>query len=405
MSKFKTIINGKNCEDYLECPICQCVFTDPRHFFPCLHTFCCECLVRNIETCIENPYYEITCPLSRTASEKTVSFFIGRPRAKWLEAFPKNRNISDVLELLKREDEYCCIHPNRLVELICVDDSALCCSECLLRKHRRCGIVERIEDYTPTYLEKTREEQLYFENGTEADITSAKTLFDANNLMLNRLKGFEKQLQDVIKNFERIQYDIFLKISSLKQHYKKDIETLKKKVNESASLLTLLQCQSDIKSSRKDFGDLLADIRRIDGRVTEIVPDVNLLQEELENLKMSLIKDLDTKSNNSYTCTDDETRERSGGNSSDVSEIKPCRELNSARFRSFGVLGFPGMNKDYKEFFGGDEDDGRAKSACKTQNRNKRDKEKPRMLHRRTTTEYNRRPRPPEYTSIELLIL
>ena len=60
MAKASTLARNID-KNFLECGICFNQFKDPRGL-PCLHAFCCQCLIDWSESCTED---SVTCPLCK----------------------------------------------------------------------------------------------------------------------------------------------------------------------------------------------------------------------------------------------------------------------------------------------------------------------------------------------------
>ncbi|XP_060599287.1 uncharacterized protein LOC132752898 [Ruditapes philippinarum] len=284
--------------------------------------------------------------MCKTPSDKSVSYFIDLPKSKWLEAFPKNRDIVDLLDLLHKEDDVCSLHENRLFEFFCVIHNVLCCSLCLYHTHRLCKGVARIEEYKETCLEKTKTEVQCFQDDIFSKILHVSEQYDINNGMLRRLKDFEKHLKDVIGHVERTQYDIFLKIQTLKKRNKTDIKALEQKIKQSTNISCLLKIQNEIKDTTEEINCIKDEISAIDNGIADIFPGVVDLTEHLKRIHVSLVEDFKAKERDSQTKfeTAKEAATNAESNAQRLDDaIKPNRNLHPARSRENGTLAFPAI--------------------------------------------------------------
>lgn len=109
-------------EDYLQCPVCHNVFSDPV-LLMCSHSFCQTCLEQFWQH-TESP----TCPLCRTSS--SVNQLLCNLALKNLcEAFVQERNQA----ASARAEILCPLH-NKKLTLYCLKDKQPACVECQTSK-------------------------------------------------------------------------------------------------------------------------------------------------------------------------------------------------------------------------------------------------------------------------------
>ena len=152
---------------FSQCPICLANFNnnlnEPRILFKCGHSLCLKCLNEKINFNEKN----FTCPIDKIKYENINS----------VESFPKNIALIDLLqtknieyltspqpklntdkfkllESIKKFSEkkikltqYCKIHPNKNLEIICLDDKCKICTNCaLFGEHKNHNIIN-IDDF------------------------------------------------------------------------------------------------------------------------------------------------------------------------------------------------------------------------------------------------------------------
>ncbi|XP_021372282.1 uncharacterized protein LOC110462595 [Mizuhopecten yessoensis] len=136
----------------LECPICLERFQQPKSL-PCLHSFCQDCLGTYITKEVSGKIASKTsfpCPVCR---RRTYPINQAETKKKWVEQFPTNNMIQDLIQLRERSSEplYCkpCQTEGNLfnpAQFWCKSMNENFCEACKVKLHdiihTDCGIVD-----------------------------------------------------------------------------------------------------------------------------------------------------------------------------------------------------------------------------------------------------------------------
>uniref|UniRef100_H3AZV0 Tripartite motif containing 13 n=1 Tax=Latimeria chalumnae TaxID=7897 RepID=H3AZV0_LATCH len=203
-------------EEDLTCPICCCLFDDPR-VLPCFHNFCKKCLEGILEgsnrTMLWRPPFR--CPTCRKETPTSV-----------INNLQVNYSLRGIVEKYNKikgtpQMPVCKVHNAQPLNIFCLTDHKLICGFCATmedhKKHALCSIEEA---YTQ---EKKAFEDLFngFESWRCADVLSCLETLETNKK--KALQLLTKDAAKVTEYFEKLQHTLEQKRNEILS----DFETMK----------------------------------------------------------------------------------------------------------------------------------------------------------------------------------
>lgn len=283
------VIHRKFDETVLICGICSKWLNTPRTL-PCLHSYCENCLATNINEFITRKSEKKDD--SRKSREyechqckKTIQLKSAPTPNKWIEAFPVNHFLMDLLdiellrrgektcgpcsrngdttailswckecrdglcqncakvhkgmrvsmdhtvllkeefmkemELLKDLQEECNKHTGKTLDLFCVLDKELCCPNCIAEEHRRCDRVISISDAVKK--SKLEKEPEFLNKTLEQYGNNIDGMIGDRS---NHLMYLEEEKTRLLENFASIRINIINILDKLEKNLKRDISQI-----------------------------------------------------------------------------------------------------------------------------------------------------------------------------------
>ncbi len=290
------------------CPICLINFNDhknePRILIKCGHSICLSCLKEKIN------FDEkiLICPIDNLKYENINSVEIFPKNLALIELFknktlecltspqPKfNSNKLKLLESIKKINDkeqninqICNIHPNKNLEIICLDDKCKICTNCaLFGKHKNHNIIN-IDDFEKeieiksellinlfdTIEKKFKDTNLNIENEFKYDnllkiindkINSISNLISVfNKRIINKIKNEEEKYKEEIKNKFTYLTEKISFFKSIPNNLKTKIENWKKLVQNKLNILNEindkdLDCSKLIESEKENGYNFLIE--------------------------------------------------------------------------------------------------------------------------------------------------
>ena len=290
------------------CPICLINFNDhknePRILIKCGHSICLSCLKEKIN------FDEkiLICPIDNLKYENINSVEIFPKNLALIELFknktlecltspqPKfNSNKLKLLESIKKINDkeqkinqICNIHPNKNLEIICLDDKCKICTNCaLFGEHKNHNIIN-IDDFEKeieiksellinlfdTIEKKFKDTNLNIENEFKYDnllkiindkINSISNLISVfNNRIINKIKNEEEKYKEEIKNKFTYLTEKISFFKSIPNNLKTKIENWKKLVQNKLNILNEindkdLDCSKLIESEKENGYNFLIE--------------------------------------------------------------------------------------------------------------------------------------------------
>ena len=290
------------------CPICLINFNDhknePRILIKCGHSICLSCLKEKIN------FDEkiLICPIDNLKYENINSVEIFPKNLALIELFknktlecltspqPKfNSNKLKLIESIKKINDkeqkinqICNIHPNKNLEIICLDDKCKICTNCaLFGEHKNHNIIN-IDDFEKeieiksellinlfdTIEKKFKDTNLNIENEFKYDnllkiindkINSISNLISVfNKRIINKIKNEEEKYKEEIKNKFNFLTEKILFFKSIPNNLKTKIENWKKLVQNKLNILNEindkdLDCSKLIESEKENGYNFLIE--------------------------------------------------------------------------------------------------------------------------------------------------
>ncbi len=290
------------------CPICLINFNDhknePRILIKCGHSICLSCLKEKIN------FDEkiLICPIDNLKYENINSVEIFPKNLALIELFknktlecltspqPKfNSNKLKLIESIKKINDkeqkinqICNIHPNKNLEIICLDDKCKICTNCaLFGEHKNHNIIN-IDDFEKeieiksellinlfdTIEKKFKDTNLNIENEFKYDnllkiindkINSISNLISVfNKRIINKIKNEEEKYKEEIKNKFTYLTEKISFFKSIPNNLKTKIENWKKLVQNKLNILNEindkdLDCSKLIESEKENGYNFLIE--------------------------------------------------------------------------------------------------------------------------------------------------
>ncbi|XP_069108357.1 uncharacterized protein [Argopecten irradians] len=214
----------KTAGDQITCTICLEIFEEPKAL-PCLHTFCRKCIDKYIaEKYSRNRRGRgYKCPICRR--NVSVPEHLKHEPEVWAEELENNHVVTSMIDAyrtpIETQKERCTDHPEKDLDLFCVDHSKLMCSLCS-KQHRHCSDVITRDEARATGLIASSKSP---KNSIERDMGN---LFEQCNVIENAvdkhhdalrfLDKSEHQLRKEIKAMQTKLSEIIIKNSVSKDH-------------------------------------------------------------------------------------------------------------------------------------------------------------------------------------------
>lgn len=293
MIRSRTVIMEKSDRRFddsiLVCGICSKWLSIPRTL-PCLHSYCQSCLAKHINESVskgngkkdqdaKSEIYECT------QCKKKISINTKLPPSKWIEEFPVNYFLMDLLdiellrrgektcgpcyrngetsaivswckecrdglcqncakvhkgmrvsmdhtvlpkdefmkemELLKDSQEPCPKHAGKTLDLFCVLDKELCCPNCVAEEHRRCDRVISISDAVKK--SKLEKEPEFLNKTLEQYQNNIDGMIGDRS---NHLMYLEEEKGRLLENFASIRISIINILDKLEKNLKREIKQI-----------------------------------------------------------------------------------------------------------------------------------------------------------------------------------
>ena len=290
------------------CPICLINFNDhknePRILIKCGHSICLSCLKEKVN------FDEkiLICPIDNLKYENINSVEIFPKNLALIELFknktlecltspqPKfNSNKLKLIESIKKINDkeqkinqICNIHPNKNLEIICLDDKCKICTNCaLFGEHKNHNIIN-IDDFEKeieiksellinlfdTIEKKFKDTNLNIENEFKYDnllkiindkINSISNLISVfNKRIINKIKNEEEKYKEEIKNKFTYLTEKISFFKSIPNNLKTKIENWKKLVQNKLNILNEindkdLDCSKLIESEKENGYNFLIE--------------------------------------------------------------------------------------------------------------------------------------------------
>ncbi|XP_033728714.1 E3 ubiquitin-protein ligase TRIM4-like [Pecten maximus] len=175
----------KTAEDQITCTICLEIFAEPKAL-PCLHTFCKTCLDKYIiEKYSQNRRGKgYKCPICRRLV--SVPPHLKYEPEVWASELENNHSVASMIDAYKttrgKTTETCSEHPEKELNLFCVDHKQFICSLCS-PQHRRCSdVISR---------EEARGDDISTENSIQTKSSKMKNLEEGMNLLFEQCNTIE----------------------------------------------------------------------------------------------------------------------------------------------------------------------------------------------------------------------
>lgn len=209
-------------ESLVICSLCLQKFEDPR-MLKCQHTFCFNCLKNHVKNVEESGAREITCPAPQCRKWLfPIKPLLSTAMDRWDTYFPKNITISKILENLPNDEEYCDVHTDKLYEYFCEQEMKLCCSTCVIHRHKKCNGICQISEFT--------EQPSKFASVSRTLLAELKKCRGQSHTVINQLKNNVQKLvqqRDVIFNdLEKFRLEIISELEKNEKAIKDEVNQL-----------------------------------------------------------------------------------------------------------------------------------------------------------------------------------
>ncbi|CAO2611555.1 Tripartite motif-containing protein 59 [Lemmus lemmus] len=275
-----------NFEDELTCPICYCIFKDPR-VLPCSHTFCRNCL-ESVLQATRNTYLwrplriPLKCPNCRRMIEIS---------STGIESLPVNFALRAIIEKYQQEDHpdvvTCPEHYRQPLNVYCLLDKKLVCGHCLtIGQHQG----HPIDDLQSLYLKEKDTPQKLFKQLMDTHWTNITRLIEKlvkrkchsekivqgdKEFVLQYFKELSDTLEQKKKKFLAALCDVGELIN---QEYTLQIERVKEILEQQLELMTVttsLQGESPLKFLEK-IDDVRERVQMLKRRPLPVVQPVKI---------------------------------------------------------------------------------------------------------------------------------
>ncbi|CAC5407017.1 unnamed protein product [Mytilus coruscus] len=282
-------------DDLLTCTICLETFKIPK-YLPCLHTFCESCIKTYIVSSTEKFNNKTKKAISWCTSceeafceqcDECHKSFKVSAKHKLISIYEIQSGNSDlkISEVLSCEE-----HPEKIVEVYCVDHSKPCCTLCATLSHRKCENVTSIENAAKGIKQ------------SKLTTTLVKKL-DERNKELNKIIENRK---DSMTKFETTSENIIQEVSTLKREVIDHLDKLEEKIKvevASSKKRVFMKCTDEVnafssyKSTSANWQSVLN--RSIEQgsdqqclmEVNKIGPKITILEKEMKE-EMKMMKNL-----------------------------------------------------------------------------------------------------------------
>ncbi|XP_067656564.1 tripartite motif-containing protein 2-like [Haliotis asinina] len=189
-------------DEILQCTICYDTYKTPKTL-PCLHTFCEVCLadyIKGVQGVARKNGF--SCPVCRE--------FINAPEPKrrpqeWATLFKTNFHLNKLMKTLEEkpgstppvEGPFCAEHPQKELDLFCVQCAKAICHLCAGIAHRGCSLVVTLEEAAD---DRRIQLQTLRRQLNETLVTSRDEVA-AVKKQLERIHGLKDECASDVKNF------------------------------------------------------------------------------------------------------------------------------------------------------------------------------------------------------------